>query len=281
MHNHDDHRDAAALAALLDLDGEALHTYWTDAMVWVRRAAGHATRVLDLGAGSGVATIALAQRFGDAEVTAVDVSGELLAAIRAKALDLGLAHRIRTMCADLDGDWPVPGPVDVTWASMSLHHLADPARVLCDVFAATRPGGLVAVAEFSDELCFLPDDLGFGRPGLEARILDVLRDEHAASLPHLGANWSAHLSSAGFTVLDERVFVIDLKPTPSSAATRYACRWFERLRSGVAAQLADDDQEALDRLLDGDDLSCREDLHLRGSRTVTLARRPASLTPGD
>jgi SAM-dependent methyltransferase len=284
-HDHDhDHDHVAALADLLDLDGEALHTYWTDAMTWVRGAATHAGRVLDLGAGTGVATIALAQRFRDAQVIAVDVSGDMLGMIQAKALDLGLAHRIRTVCADLDDGWPVPGPVDLTWASMSLHHLSDPARVLGEVFTATRTGGLVAVAEFSDELRFLPDDLGFGRPGLEARTLDVLREQHAAALPHLGADWSALLSTAGFAVLAERAFAIDLRPPQSPAATRYACRWFERLRSGVAPLLADDDRDALDRLLDGDTagpLCRRDDLHVRGTRTVTLARRPPHQTPGD
>jgi SAM-dependent methyltransferase len=243
-------------------------------MICVRGASNHAERVLDLGAGTGVATIALARRFRDAQVIAVDVSGDMLEAVRGKALDLGLAHRVHTVCADLDDGWPVPGPVDVTWASMSLHHLADPDRVLGDVFTATRTGGLVAVAEFSDPLRFLPDDL----EGLEERILDVLRAQHSAELPHLGADWSARLSAAGFTVIGERVFSIDLKPPLSPAATRYACRWFARLRTGVAPKLADDDRDALDRLLDDDEpgsLRSRDDLHLRGTRTLTLARRPA------
>ena len=55
---------------------------------------------------------------------------------------------------------------------MSLHHMADPGQVLRDALAATRPGGLIAVAEFSEPLRFLPDDLGFGRPGFESRIAE-------------------------------------------------------------------------------------------------------------
>lgn len=276
MHNHPD--DDTALAELLDLDGEVLHAYWADAVTWVRNRAacsGH-IRILDLGAGTGVATIALAQRFADAEVIAVDVSDAMLGRVRDKSLDLGLAHRVRTVCADLDGPWPPVGPVDVCWASMSLHHLADPERVLRDLFATTRPGGLVAVAEFAEPLRFLPSDLGFGRPGLETRLLDALSTHHASELPHLGADWPSLLRAAGFAVVGERPFAIDVPPPPTPATVRYAVRWLERLRPGVAPLLSDDDRRALDTLLDGDgdgSLERREDVSVRGVRTVTLAAR--------
>jgi SAM-dependent methyltransferase len=102
-------------------------------------------------------------------VIAVDESGDLLARLRAKARDLGLEDRVQTVEADLDQAWPALGPVDVTWTSMALHHLADPDRALREIFAATRPGGLVAVAESTAPMRFLPDDIGLGRPGLEAR----------------------------------------------------------------------------------------------------------------
>jgi SAM-dependent methyltransferase len=262
----------------LDLDGEVLHAYWADAITWVRNRAACSgqIRILDLGAGTGVATIALAQRFADAEVIAVDVSGAMLGRVRDKSLDLGLAHRVRTVCADLDGAWPPVGPVDVCWASMSLHHLADPERVLRDLFATTRPGGLVAVAEFAEPLRFLPSDLGFGRPGLETRLLDALSTRHASELPHLGADWPSLLRAAGFAVVGERPFAIDVPPPQTPATVRYAVRWLERLRPGVAPLLSDDDRRALDTLLDGDgdgSLQRRDDVSVRGVRTVTLAAR--------
>jgi SAM-dependent methyltransferase len=279
-HHHDspDHTNDAALAELLDLDGEVLREYWTAALTWVQReatATGH-SRIFDLGAGTGVGAIALAQRFAGAEVIAVDVSEPMLSRLRAKALDLGLADRVRTVRADLDAEWPAIEPVDVTWASMSLHHLADPDRVLADVFAATRPGGLIAVAELTEHIRFLPDDLGFGRPGLEARCLDALTQEHAHSLPELGSHWAPRIEGAGFTLLGERTFRIELKPPHSPAAARYAHRWLGRLRSGTADRLAHDDLDAWATLLDGDgpqSLRQRNDLQVRGARTVTLARR--------
>lgn len=274
---HGDSSDAA-LAELLDLDGQVLRSYWAGVLAWIRQSATGTGRILDLGAGSGVGTIALAQRFGGAEVIAVDSSGEMLRRIRVKALELGLADRIHTVQADLDTGLPAIGPVDLAWASMSLHHLADPDRVLGEVFAATRPGGLLAVAELAEPLRFLPAEIGFGRPELESRCLDALAAESAHSLPELGSDWAPRLATAGFTVLLERTIAIELDPAQQPAGTaRYAQLWLGRLRSALAHRLADDDLAALARLIDGDgagSLRQRRDLQVRGCRTVTLARRP-------
>lgn len=277
-HEHGAHDDPA-LADLLDLDGEALRGYWAEALAWVRAAASTTARrrILDLGAGTGVGTIGLAQRFRDAEVVAVDASADMLRRVCAKALDLGLAGRVRTVRADLDEGWPELEPLDVAWASMSLHHMADPDRVLSELFTALCPGGVLAVAEFSDPLRFLPDELGIGRPGLEQRCLDLRRAEHAAALPALGSDWSARLAAAGFDIADERVFSIEIEPPPSRAAARYAQLSVRRLCEGAADRLDEQDRDTVARLLDAggpDFVARRPDLRIRGVRTVTLARRP-------
>ncbi|WP_158602805.1 class I SAM-dependent methyltransferase [Jiangella rhizosphaerae] len=272
-HDHDHHHDDSSLADLLDLDAVVLHEYWTGALDWVRRAAGgDGQRIVDLGAGTGTGTLLLAHRFDHAEVIAVDASAEMLHRVRAKAQDQGLADRITTVHADLDERWPVPGPVDLTWASLSLHHLADPDRVLRDVHAATRPGGLIAVAEFPVQLRFLPDGAG---AALESRLLERIGRYQAERLPELGSDWAARLTAAGFALLDERTFDIDLAPAPSEAAD-YAALWFGRMRDRLD-DLDPADAAALAGLLDGDGpgtLHRRDDFRVRGTRTVTLARRP-------
>ena len=268
------------LPQLLDLDGEVLRSYWTEALLWVRHTAGSGShRIIDLGAGTGVGTIELAYRFGDAEVIAVDADASMLERIRVKALDLGLAERVHTVQADLDAGWPAVDGIDVAWASMSLHHLADPDRTLAELYAAVRPGGLLAVAEFDVQIRFLPDDIGIGRPGLEARCLELLQAEHAHSLPELGSDWPPRLARAGFGLIGERPFAIALDPGHSPAAIDYARGWLGRLRSRLTDRLDRDDSAALDALLDGDgpeSLHRRGDLQIRGCRTVMLARRPES-----
>jgi SAM-dependent methyltransferase len=279
-HDHSDDEVASdsALPELLDLEADVLHSYSTQALVWVRLAAECCgrRRILDLGAGTGAATIPLAQRFSDADVIAVDSSEQMLDRIRTKALDVGLANRVRPIQADLDAVWPAVGPLDLTWASMSLHHLADPDGVLREVLASTVRGGLVAVAEMGDSMRFLPDELGFGPPGFEARVLDAVRAELEASMPALGSDWSARLGAAGFEVVDERVFAIDLGPPHSPQVVRYARLWFDRLSEGLPDGLDADDREALGHLVAGDRLESmwrRGEMRVRGSRIVTLARR--------
>ncbi len=275
-HAHHAHPTEPEFAELLDLDGEVLHSYWAAVLDWVRETATDVRRILDLGAGTGNGTIGLAQRFEDAEVIAVDTADDMLDRIRAKSLELGLTERVHTLRADLDDGWPVTGPVDVTWASMSLHHLAEPDRVLADIFAATRPGGLLAVAEFSEQLRFLPDDLGFGRPGLETRCLAALAAEHAHALPDLGSDWAPRLTAAGFTLLAERDFPIELGPPLPDRGTDYAEHWLRRQRARLADRLDAGDLDALAELLDGHgpgSIRQRNDLQIRGCRTVLLARR--------
>jgi hypothetical protein len=154
--------------------------------------------------------------------------------------------------------------------------MADPARVLRDALSATRPGGLIAVSEFAAQLLFLPGDLGFGRPGFEGRITDVLGHAYTEEMPTLGSEWAPRLTEAGWTVVAERDFLIDQDPPTHPSAARYARAWFARLSEGLADRLEPDDQVTLAALLDERSprsLVNRTDLHIRGGRTITIARR--------
>jgi SAM-dependent methyltransferase len=280
VHEHSASSDGI-LTGLLELDGEVLRDYWSAALDWVTSAADGVGRVLDLGAGTGTGALGLAERFPRAEVIAVDVEPGSLARLRDKAAGRGLADRVRAVEADLDAGWPDFGTLDLTWASMSLHHLADPGRVLGDVRAATRAGGLIAVAEFAEPLRFLRPDLGFGRPGFEDRVLEALGRAHAEELPTLGSAWAPRLADAGWNVIDERQFPIDLDPPAHPRAAEYARAWFTRLSEGFAGQLEPDDQATLTALLavlladqGSGPVPDPAELHIRGIRTVTLARRP-------
>ena len=286
-HDHDHHpghhhpgggNGEEDMAELLDLDAEVLHAYLSDVIDWVGGlAAGQPSRIADLGAGTGTGTFALLRHFGKAKAVAVDVSAAMLDRLQVKARELGVADRIRTVQADLDAGWPDTGPVDLVWASSSVHHLADPDRVLAQVFAALRPGGLLALAEMDSFPRFLPDDVGLGRPGLEERCQAARAEKHASEMPHLGADWGPHLTAAGFTIEAERTFAIDLAPPLPAAARRYAQASLRRLRSGLESQLSAEDLATLDTLTDGDgpgSVLRRGDLTVRTTRTVWVARHP-------
>jgi SAM-dependent methyltransferase len=280
-HQHDPaaESDWAAMAELLDLDADVLHSYLSEVTAWVcDQAAGlPRRRILDLGSGTGTGALALVQCFEEADVIALDRSEQLLARCKAKARELGVEDRIRTVQADLDAAWPVIEPVDLVWASSSLHHMADPDRVLSEVFTTLQPGGLLAVAEMGSFPRFLPDDVGLGRPGLEARCHAALAAGMAGEVPHLGSDWGSRLRQTGFNIEAERTFAIDLElPLPVSTG-RYAQVSLQRIRSSLEGRMSADDLATLDTLIDSDGLDSvlrRDDLAVRTKRTVWLAKRP-------
>ena len=114
--------------------------------------------------------------------------------LRAAAGAPGPSDRIRTVQADLDTAWPEVGAVDLAWAASSLHELAAPDRLLRELHAGMRPGGLLAVVEMDALPRFLPEDIGIGRPGLERRCHEVLARARWNAVP----DWGPRLEEAGF-----------------------------------------------------------------------------------
>jgi SAM-dependent methyltransferase len=277
------HHDAdPSLATMLDLDARILHRHLAEVTAWIRRLAGDTTGrvVVDLGAGTGTGTVALARRFGRADVHAVDASDAMLARIAERAVVDGLADRIHPVRADLDADWPALPPADVVWASLMLHEVADPARLLARVRDGLAPGGILAVVEMDGPPRFLPDDLdpALGRPGLADRVDDAVTHGGTGGPSH--PDWAPWLRDAGLVEVETRAFPIDpdpADPVAAAATLPYARAWLARVRDRSADRLAADDRAALEALLDDDGphaLARIPDLRLRGTRTAYVGRRP-------
>lgn len=260
--------DDSALADLIDLDGEVLAGYLDELTAWVAgQTPDPARTVVDLGAGTGTGTLALARRFPDASVLALDSSQRMLDRVRAKVRERGLEGRVRAELADLDTRRPAIGAADLVWTASTLHHLADPERVLREVHAALAPGGTVAVIEMDDQPRFLTDEAG---TALEDRARAVMAAAGANAHPDYGPV----LERVGFEVTRRR-FTIDLAPLPDDAR-RYAHLFLSRLRGAMSGKLDPQDLAALDRLVaaDGpDSVLVRDDLAVRGSRTAWVGRR--------
>ncbi|QYZ78031.1 class I SAM-dependent methyltransferase [Methanofollis formosanus] len=76
--------------------------------------------ILDIGCGSGMQTLALAQLCPDARITAVDIHRPVLDALEERARRAGVADRIRTICASMD-DFPFENhSFDLIWAEGSI-----------------------------------------------------------------------------------------------------------------------------------------------------------------
>lgn len=275
MAAHDHHSDG--LATVLDLDAEVLRPFHADLAERIAELAGTPPqRALDLGSGTGAGTFALLEHFPGLAVTALDSSADMLAHLRGKAAERGLAGRVETARADLDEPLPELGGVDLAWASASLHHLADPDRTLREIARALRPGGLLVAVEMDAFPRFLPHDAEIGRPGLEDRIHAIVDERRGEHLPHFGAAWGERIAAAGFAVELERIVPVELTSPLPAAAVQYAEVALRHLRESCRDRLDEDDRAALDELVDGDSPAAvrrRADLTVRTSRQVTIARR--------
>lgn len=276
--NHDHHHDADAADAkvdLLDLEAEALAEHTAAIAAWLPVDA-DPRQIVDLGCGTGAGTFALLAQFPEARVTAVDSSAVHLNRLRDKAYELAVADRVHTVEADLDESWPDLGEPGLVWASASLHHIADPDRVLRRIHGTLAPGGLFALVELAGFPRFLPADAPEDRPGVEERCHAVLDRRHAGQVPHRGADWRPRLTAAGFTVEGERPITVHIEHSRADAVGRYALTSLRRIRGAVDGALPADDLAALDRLLDtggAHSILRRDDLAVRTER-VALAARP-------
>lgn len=258
------------LGELLELDAAVLHEHHAELVGLVAAGLPDRLHVVDLGAGTGVGSRLLARQLPGARITAVDVDEEMLAHLRHRAEQEGLADRVRAVRADLDEPWPRLDPADLIWASASLHHVGDPDAAMARAYELARPGGRFAVVELESFPRFLTDPAGAALEDRCHALLAARRREHGL---HMDVAWGERLAAAGWTVEAEHRFDVALRPPLPAATGRYAQVSLGRAVHGLAGDLPAGDLAALERLVA--DLPHRTDLTVRAERTAWLARRPA------
>lgn len=269
-HHEHQHSDEQGMAEMLDLDARLIKDHLQEIFAWTAGHQPSPRTVLDLGAGTGTGTLGLARTFPEAGVVALDQSEFMLGRLSTKVKAHGLDERVSTLQVDLDAAWPELTDIDLVWAASSMHHMGDPANVFERIAGTLSVDGLLVVVEMDLFPRYLPEDLGFGIPGLEERC-------HAA----VGsANWNAHpdwagpIREAGMEIIDQRIFGYAIEQDQELVA-RAAHRWLSRMRDALNEDLAAADLHALEVLLDDKDprsVLARTDLSMRGSRTVWAAR---------
>lgn len=144
-------------------------------------------RALDVGCGNGAQTLRLAADLG-CRVTAVDNHQPYLDELRRRAQALGLADRIETRCADMNGLDLAGQTFDLVWAEGSSFIMGVP-EALRAWRQFLKPGGALGFSE----LTWFEED-----PPAECR------DFFAAISPQMG-DVAAHLASikkCGFELVD-------------------------------------------------------------------------------
>jgi trans-aconitate methyltransferase len=283
-HVHLDEAESEAWADHMELEGEAFLSFVTETAAQVqslrRSEAPPVRQILDIGSGPGVGTCELARRFPDAIVIAVDSSLAMIDRVTRRASAGGLGDRVRTQLAELPDGVRGLGPVDVIWASMSLHHIGDEVAALQALRDALDPSGLLVIAELGDPTRVLLDDAEVGRPGFADRLDRAGTTwfaEMRAGLP--GSSPSSDLRSmlgaAGFTTIEGHLATVRLDAPLSTEHRRLAIGHLRRAAHQLAAHLDDDDLEMLAALTDVDDprsIVHRPDLSMSASRQIVIAR---------
>ncbi|MFI2436966.1 class I SAM-dependent methyltransferase [Streptomyces sp. NPDC018693] len=288
-HHHHHHQtdteiDWAEMAPHLEAQAELFTPLYERALSWLGKEVTEPGLIVDVGSGPGVISCLFAETFPGARVVAADGSEPLLERARERADRLGHGDRFGILAGELPGSLDdLDYPADLMWAGRSLHHLGDQRAALAAFAARLAPGGTLAIMEGGLPTRFLPRDLGFGRPGIEAR-LDALETEWfarmRAELPDSVAeteDWPALLTAAGLKHTRTRSFLLDLPAPVSDRAREYAAASLSRMRD-VVDGLDAEDRATLDRLLDPEDeagVYRRPDLFVLAAHTVHTGVRPA------
>ncbi|WP_177231818.1 class I SAM-dependent methyltransferase [Amycolatopsis saalfeldensis] len=107
--------------------------------------AGAGLRLLDAGCGTGASTAALLTAAPAARITAFDASGAMLAQARAKKWP-STVEFVHTPVEKLTG---IEGPFDAILAAYLVRNLADPDAGLRRLRSLLKPGGRIALHEYS------------------------------------------------------------------------------------------------------------------------------------
>ncbi|GGQ96481.1 class I SAM-dependent methyltransferase [Streptomyces aurantiogriseus] len=284
-HGHHTEIDWAEMAPHLEAQAELFTPLYERALSWLGKEVTEPGLIVDAGSGPGVVSCLFAETFPGARVLAVDGSEPLLERARARAARLGHGDRFGTLAGELPGILDeLEYPADLLWAGRSLHHLGDQRAALTAFAQRLAPGGTLAIMEGGLPSRFLPRDLGFGRPGLDAR-LDALEAEWfarmRADLPgsvEVTEDWPALLNAAGLKHTRTRSFLLDLPAPASDRARAYIAASLGRLREVFGDALDPDDRAALDRLLDPQDpagVQRRPDVFVLAAHTVHTAVKSA------
>ncbi len=104
------------------------------------------TNVLDIGCGPGTITVDIAKRVAPGRVVGIDGSAEVISRAARYGADEG-ATNVEFVVGDAYALDVADDTFDVVHAHQLLQHVADPVRVLREMFRVAKPGGVIAARD--------------------------------------------------------------------------------------------------------------------------------------
>jgi tRNA (cmo5U34)-methyltransferase len=118
------------------------------AAVWAMETGAQKPAILDVGAGTGLLSAFLLEKFPDARLTLMDISENMLAMAKKR---FATRYGTRFVACDYSRS-ELGGPYDLVCSALSIHHLGseDKRRLFLRIFAALKPGCLFVNADQAD-----------------------------------------------------------------------------------------------------------------------------------
>lgn len=202
--------------------------------------------VLDLACGPGVISRLIAETHPACQVTAMDLSAELLDAARAEAAAAGL-ERIRFVQGDVYAPPLESGQFDFIYARLLFQHLEDPLRALQAVRPLLRPGGRLCIMDIDDDwLTLVPEPQGFQAFTEAAARAQAQRGGNR----RIGRQLGRLLEAAGYSDVALHVETVSSRQLGMRAFLDITLGFKRLLLSGAELEAAADTLAAADALVD-------------------------------
>lgn len=168
--------------------------------------------VLDVGAGTGTLSLAVAQHLPEGRVVGIDPTGEMLARARERAQAAGLAGRVEFRQEAAESLPFADASFDAAVSSIAMHHTTV-RRSLSEIARVLKPGGRLAIADMS-AIARFRGCLGLLLPPITClyyllvkRSVPMMRAELAALRQvFLKQEWEAMLRELGFVSIEVQEF---------------------------------------------------------------------------
>jgi tRNA (cmo5U34)-methyltransferase len=188
------------------------------AAVWAAKAENNTPSILDIGAGTGLMSAMILQKFPGATLTLLDISENMLAVARKR---FSQRENIRYLVSDYSRS-PLGGPYDLVISALSIHHLTseDKRKLFHNIFTALKPGGMFINADQAEgeTLLFRQMYLDYWNDFLksgqltEKERLEILRRRDTLDRNEKLSSQLGWLHESGFTDVDvvykNRTFIV-------------------------------------------------------------------------
>jgi ubiquinone/menaquinone biosynthesis C-methylase UbiE len=188
------------------------HRVWRPTVLecWRRAGITFGSRVIDVGAGPGYATVDLAELVGPTgEIVAVERSARFLEFARNACAARGLSN-VRFREADLMEESLGELAFDATWCRWVASFVSSPEKLIKTIAGALRPGGVAIFHEYSDYETFRVMPI---KPALESFMFEVMASWRASGgEPNIAREIPRWLAAAGLRVVEIRPHVRTVSP---------------------------------------------------------------------